>query len=280
MEWLKTGINVYQTSDGLHKLVISSAGIFFVELQSPGDLQSFHLEHLKKNEVKKHAFFTFDGDHYSSLITEARRYSIGQQVGFSMNLTDLVRIRVNNLIPGATIIAKSDKKGEKEAIIFLRGYEVTYRGSGKQAIMLIEGSAKYREVSKPYSLLSNGVVYLETKGKKSAVRSGTLGILQEPPKHACLANNAIFLNDTGVRKLVSVKSESKKNKSASLKKLSSLLKSAKRRANPINGAIILQVVDNSLILFDYTAKPEKVKFVDFLGETKDQVLCSVEDFEL
>ncbi|MCB0319014.1 MAG: hypothetical protein KDD56_09675, partial [Bdellovibrionales bacterium] len=235
---------------------------------------------LKKNEVKSHAFLSFDGEIFNSFVTESRRYSIAPQASFSINLNKHVRARVNNLIPGITLIAKSNESDDNEAIIFLRGYEVAYRGVGKQAVMLIEGSAKYTEVSKPYALLSNGMVYLESAGKKTAVRSGSLGILQEPPKHQCLSDKAIFLNDQGVKKLLALKAAKQDVKTESLKKLSELLQQARNKASPIIGSIILQVVDSSLILFDYTSKPEKVKFIDFLGETNEQILCSVEDFEI
>ncbi|MEZ4754716.1 MAG: hypothetical protein R3A13_10490 [Bdellovibrionota bacterium] len=280
LEWLKTGINVYQTTDGFNKLVVSPAGVLFVELHKSGDLQNFHLEHLKKDLVRNHAFFAFNGEQYDAFITEARRYSISEQAGFTMNLSKFVRVRVNNLIPGMTIIAREKSSAKEEAIIFLRGYDVAYRGSGKKAVMLIEGSAKYREVAKPYSFLTNGIVYLESGGKRASVRSGNLGILQEPSTHPCLSSNVIFLDEVGVKDLQSVRQTSKTNKKQSLQKLAELLKTAKSKANPIDGSIILQVVDNSLILFDYTVKPEQVKFVDFLGDASGQALCSVEKFEL
>ncbi len=266
-EFLKTGVDVYQSMGKRTKVIITNepSGIFL--LYGPEvDLQVFNPAEVKNDEVQAHAFLRFDHEvnRYTALVIGKREYRVSGS--FTLKLGNL-RLTVDNSNPYCSIVVDAlGKEGAKPEILGLLGLSAIVNFSGQQAVALLEANqlSEYRGVVDPY-YVRDGQIYV----KDRPIGSNALGIAFES-RNECLSNRARIVPGEELRRISAAKSREDGKKA-----LAALLEGASKKS-PLRGLLRLRVMQDSLIAFDPSSGVINVVKKTGSG-AQNPIICSMDE---
>lgn len=267
-EILKTGMNVFQTSDGRGKIIISrdEPGIF-IAVGEPIDIQLFDPSNLKKGSTE-HVFIKFDRalNGYGRLVFgEKRSYRVIGSLTFILNK---FRIAIDNN-SGYCSIAEVWGEPTQLGVLGLRGIDpiVQLKGTAAQAVLEANQLSQYREVVKNFVFLKDA---LTVNGQP--VESNTVGLTLEPPKNSCLAaESRAFVT---ARDLIKVREL--KDLQARTSFVDALVRE-QRRSRVLESLLPIKITEELVIGLDW--EHGKIKTIRPALRIAGTELCLIEDLQ-
>lgn len=232
-----------------------------------------------------HAFFSTAGT-YNSMIIGGDTYSIRGSLYLTVDLgTAELRITVDNtlgpIVDGIgtiSFVVTDKKKGEEQssAMLTIKWPDLTFSGIGAD-LLSIDPLKPFQEFIRPYRL-DRGKLY----SGDSPVVTKTIGFQPPAPTSPCIGDeDIIYLNKSQLSEIKSLLSENK-NQGEATRYLKQILSKNKRRKNPTESSLVLDLNPHTALLFSKDDNGSKgtlktIKPLNRRGADGTPQICVVEE---